>query len=71
MTGGRELNVGTMKPQTTNQFYRLVVVAWLTFSIGSVVLAIVSWSQLDRRMMHGRQITMSRQELMEIFASGH
>jgi signal transduction histidine kinase/FixJ family two-component response regulator len=68
-TVNRELKVGNMKPQTANQFYRLVVVAWLTFSIGSVVLAVVSWSQLDRRMMHGRQITMSRQELMEIFKS--
>ncbi len=55
-----------MKHETGKQFYRLVVVAWLTFSIGSVVLACISWHQLSRRMVAGRQITFARQELNDI-----
>ena len=58
-----------MKPKTANQFYKLVVVAWLSFSIGSVVLAVISWSQLNNRMMAGRQKVRIRQELSETFKS--
>ena len=39
-----------MSLQAKKQFYKLVVVAWLTFSLGSVVLALVSWHQLTTRM---------------------
>jgi signal transduction histidine kinase/CheY-like chemotaxis protein len=55
-----------MKRQAGKQFYKLVVVAWLTFSVGSVVLALVSWYQLSARMAAGRQITTMRDELHKI-----
>ena len=52
-----------MKRQAGRQFYKLVVVVWLTFSIGSVLLAIVSWLQLSARMTFSNQITGTRNEL--------
>ena len=58
-----------MKLHTGKQFYKLVVVAWLTFSLGSVVLALVSWHQLAARMDYGRQIAEIRDELNGIIKS--
>ena len=58
-----------MKLPAGKQFYKLVVVAWLTFSLGSVVLALVSWSQLSARMDYGKQVTLTRDELLEIYQS--
>src|SRR5471030_113518 len=58
-----------MKLQTGKQFYKLVVVAWLTFSLGSVVLALVSWHQLSVRMNYGKQVTLARDELREVYQS--
>jgi signal transduction histidine kinase/CheY-like chemotaxis protein len=55
--------------QTGKQFYKLVVVAWLTFSLGSVVLGLVSWHQLAARMDYGKQITLTREELNAIYQS--
>jgi len=55
-----------MRLQTGKQFYKLVVVAWLTFSLGSVVLALISWHQLSARMDYGRQVTLTRDELHEV-----
>ena len=55
-----------MRLQTGKQFYKLVVVAWLTFSLGSVVLALISWHQLSARMDYGRQVTVTRDELHEV-----
>ncbi len=52
-----------MSLQTKKQFYKLVVVAWLAFSLGSVLLALISWHQLTLRMNYGRQVTMTRNEL--------
>jgi signal transduction histidine kinase/CheY-like chemotaxis protein len=52
-----------MKRETGNQFYRLVVVAWLTFSIGSVVFALLSWHQLASCIKAGREITITRERL--------
>ncbi len=52
-----------MSLQTKKQFYKLLVVAWLMFSLGSVVLALLSWHQLTMRMNYGRQVTMTRNEL--------
>jgi signal transduction histidine kinase/CheY-like chemotaxis protein len=52
-----------MSLQTKKQFYKLVVVAWLTFSLGSVLLALVSWHQLSARMNYGKQVTQTRNEL--------
>ena len=58
-----------MKLEADKQFYKLVVVAWLTFSLGSVVLALVSWPQLSARMNYGRQVTFTRDELQKVFQS--
>jgi signal transduction histidine kinase/CheY-like chemotaxis protein len=58
-----------MSLQTKKQFYKLVVVAWLTFSLGSVVLALASWWQLTMRLNYGRQVTMTRNELHAVYAS--
>ena len=55
-----------MRLQSGKQFYKLVVVAWLTFSLGSVVLALVSWHQLTARMNEGKQVTMARNALHEV-----
>ena len=58
-----------MRPQAKKQFYKLVVVAWLTFSLGSVVLALISWHQLSIRMNYGRQVTLARNELQKVYNS--
>ena len=58
-----------MKLQAEKQFYKLVVVAWLTFSLGSVVLALISWHQLSARMSYGTQVTATRDELHEVYQS--
>jgi signal transduction histidine kinase/DNA-binding NarL/FixJ family response regulator len=51
------------------QFYKLVVVAWLTFSFGSVLLALLSWHQMYARMDYGKQVTITREELLEVYQS--
>jgi len=58
-----------MKIQTGKQFYKLVVVAWLTFSLGSVVLALVSWHQLAAQMAVNKQTGAIRDELSGILNS--
>jgi signal transduction histidine kinase/DNA-binding response OmpR family regulator len=55
--------------QTGKQFYKLVVVAWLTFSLGSVLLALISWHQLSAQMAAGRQTSAIRDELSNILKS--
>jgi len=45
-----------MKLEAGKQFYQLVVVAWLTFSLGSVLLAVFSWHDLRAQMLVGRQM---------------
>ena len=58
-----------MRLQAGKQFYKLVVVAWLTFSLGSVVLGLVAWHQLAARMDYGKQVTLTRDELHEVYES--
>jgi signal transduction histidine kinase/CheY-like chemotaxis protein len=58
-----------MSLQAKKQFYKLIVVAWLTFSLGSVVLALISWRQLTTRMNYGKQVTLTRNELHEVYTS--
>ena len=58
-----------MRLPAGKQFYKLVVVAWLTFSLGSVVLALISWHQLSVRMNYGKQVTLARDELREVYQS--
>ncbi|HEX9046210.1 MAG TPA: ATP-binding protein [Verrucomicrobiae bacterium] len=55
-----------MKLEARKQFYKLVVVAWLTFSVGSVVLALVSWHQLAMQMTAGSQTLAVRDALSQI-----
>ena len=58
-----------MKQQPNRQFYRIVLAIWLTFSIGSVVLAVVSWLQLSSRLTYGKKVTMTRDELYQVSES--
>ncbi len=58
-----------MKQQSSRQFYRIVLTIWLTFSFGSMVLAVVSWVQLSARLAAGKQVTLSRNQLNEIYES--
>src|ERR1700689_2576726 len=58
-----------MKLQTGKQFYKLVVVAWLTFSFGSVLLALVSWHQLSAQRVVGMQTSAIRDDLTGILKS--
>jgi signal transduction histidine kinase/FixJ family two-component response regulator len=51
------------------QFYRLVIFTWLSFSLGSVVLAVLSWHQLSLRMVSGSRVTMTREAMFEIYQS--
>ena len=46
-----------------NRFYKTIVILWITLSIGSVVLAAISWVQLTGRMAEGRQMDTIRQDL--------
>ena len=36
--------------RSTNEIYQIVVVIWLTVSVGSVVLAAVTWLQFSNRL---------------------
>ncbi len=58
-----------MKLEAGKQFYQLVVVAWLTFSLGSVLLALVSWHQLIARLDAGQQTVAIRNNLNSIVKS--
>ena len=58
-----------MKLQTGKQFYKLVVVAWLTFSIASVLLALVSWHQLSVQTAVGSQTSTIWDDLNGILRS--
>jgi signal transduction histidine kinase/CheY-like chemotaxis protein len=58
-----------MRLQAGKQFYKLVVAAWLTFSLGSVVLGLVAWHQLASRMDYGKQVTLTRDELHGVYES--
>ncbi len=50
-----------------NRFYKTIVILWITLSIGSVVLAAISWVQLSARLVKGRQMSATRQDLDDIF----
>ncbi len=58
-----------MKRQAGKQFYKLVVTAWLAFSFGSVILALVSWAQLSARIGEGGQINQTHEALDGILES--
>ncbi|MEI9866584.1 MAG: CHASE3 domain-containing protein [Limisphaerales bacterium] len=58
-----------MSPQANKQFYKLIVTAWMTFSLGSVILALVSWHQLSEKRTAGMQILAIRDGLNAILTS--
>ncbi|HEY3760585.1 MAG TPA: ATP-binding protein [Verrucomicrobiae bacterium] len=54
-----------MKRHISSQVYKTALIVWLAFSLCSMILALVSWSQLSTRMTEGRQVNDMRQELNE------
>ena len=52
-----------------NQFYKTIVILWLTLSIGSVVLAAVSWWKLSTLMAQGRKLTAAHDDMAGILKS--
>jgi len=55
--------------QPNNLIYKTAVILWLTLSIGSVVLAAISWWQLSVQMTSGRDIVTAREELDGVLKS--
>jgi len=55
-----------MTRQPGSRFYKTVVIVWLTLSVGSVVLAILSWMELSSRLTDGRRMNAIREDLDEI-----
>jgi signal transduction histidine kinase/CheY-like chemotaxis protein len=55
-----------MLKQPNKHIFKAVVVVWLALSLGSVLLAAATWSQLSRLVATGRQITVIRDSLDEI-----
>lgn len=55
-----------MTRQAGTQFYKTVVVIWLTFSFGSIILSAISWFQLYRQMSADHQIATVRNELNDV-----
>ncbi len=58
-----------MEKQPNKGIYHVVVVIWLTLSLGSVVLAGITWSQLSRLLVTGRQTGAIRDNLDQILKS--
>jgi signal transduction histidine kinase/CheY-like chemotaxis protein len=52
-----------------NPFYKTIVIVWLTLSIGSVVLAAISWWHLTELMAQGRMLTAVRDDTDGILKS--
>jgi signal transduction histidine kinase/FixJ family two-component response regulator len=52
-----------------NKFYKTIVILWLTLSIGSVVLAAISWWNLSALMDQGRQVSGIRDDTAGILKS--
>jgi signal transduction histidine kinase/FixJ family two-component response regulator len=52
-----------------NKFYKTIVIIWLTLSIGSVLLAGLSWWNLTTSMKQGRKLTAIRDDLDSILKS--
>jgi signal transduction histidine kinase/DNA-binding NarL/FixJ family response regulator len=52
-----------------NRFYKTIVILWITLSIGSVVLAAISWWNLSDLMAQGRKWTAVRDDMDGILKS--
>ena len=55
--------------QPGNQFYKTVVVVWITLSVASVVLAAITWWQLASRLASSRKAVAIRQQVDGVFKS--
>jgi signal transduction histidine kinase/CheY-like chemotaxis protein len=55
-----------MVKQPDKHIYNAVVVIWLTLSLGSVVLAAVSWSQISQLVQTGQRVNGIRDDLGRI-----
>jgi signal transduction histidine kinase/CheY-like chemotaxis protein len=55
-----------MLRQPNNLIYRTAVILWITLSLGSVVLAIVSWMQFSGWMSAGRNMTAVHEDLDQV-----
>src|SRR5579859_1736692 len=55
-----------MTRQPGTRFYKTVVIVWLTLSVGSVVLAIISWLELSTKLAEGRRANAVREDLDNI-----
>ena len=55
--------------QLGNPFYKTIVIVWLTLSIGSVVLAAISWWNLSILMTQGRKLATVRDDVDGILKS--
>ncbi len=53
--------------QPASQFYKTVVVVWITLSVASVVLAAITWWQLAARLATTRKAVAIRQQLDGVF----
>ena len=49
-----------------NRFYKTIVILWLTLSLGSIVLAALSWVKLNELLKVGIQVTVIHDDLNEI-----
>src|SRR5258706_11718391 len=49
--------------RNSNQFYKTVVMVWITLSVASVVLAALTWYQLSERLAASREAVATRQEV--------
>jgi len=45
-----------------NRFYKTIVIIWLTLSVGSVVLAAISWWNLSALLAQGRKLAVIRDD---------
>jgi signal transduction histidine kinase/CheY-like chemotaxis protein len=52
-----------------NRFYKTIVILWITLSIGSVVLAAISWWNLSKLMAQGRKLTAIHDDLDGVLKS--
>src|SRR5882724_1938715 len=56
------LRMGGDAVRNSNQFYKTVVVVWITLSVASVVLAALTWFQLSERLAASREAVAIQQE---------
>jgi signal transduction histidine kinase/CheY-like chemotaxis protein len=55
-----------MSRQPSNQFYKTVVLVWLTLSMASVLIAAVTWLQLSKQLTGARKAVAIRSEMEQV-----